>query len=135
MAARGLLVMLLFLVVSPQTQPPMQSRFPIHVESLAYPPIGIQSRTESDVVLIAEVSPEGGVICCPTFMSGKLILAQAAIDNLRTWRFQTGTKSYVTVTYHFKLEGDPVSRSEPGICKFDLPDSVSIVAHPIKPDH
>jgi outer membrane biosynthesis protein TonB len=78
MPARGLLIALLLLTLSPQTQP----RFPIHVESLIYPPVARQARITGDVVLIAQIGSDGSV-SIPILRSGHPILLRAAEDNLK----------------------------------------------------
>jgi hypothetical protein len=57
MHARGLLIALLFLTASPQTQP----RMPIHVVSLTYPQLARMARIAGDVVLIAQIGSNGSV--------------------------------------------------------------------------
>jgi TonB family protein len=129
MPARSLLIALLLLTVSPQAQP----RFPIHVESLTYPPLAHQARIVGDVILSAEVDSHGHVNGWPWVLSGSQQLTQAAIENLRAWRFQPGPKSVVTITYHFRVDGEPVEATLPTKCEFDLPDSVKIMTPPLKP--
>jgi TonB family protein len=123
MPARGLLIALLLLTVSPQTQ----LRFPIHVVSLIYPPLARQARITGDVVLIAQIGTDGSV-SIPIRKSGHPLLLQAAEDNLKTWKFQSGESHEMEVTYHFKLSeqssGNPQTE-----CSFDLPDSVTIFSH------
>jgi TonB family protein len=128
MAMRGLLVALLLLTVSPQSQP----RLPAHVESLQYPTLARQARIAGDVTLTGQVDLDGR----PGFLAltaGPLLvsplLEQAAIDNIRTWRFEPGPRSELKVTYHFALEGDE-SHDSQSVTRFDFPDSVTIVVHP-----
>jgi hypothetical protein len=128
MPARGLLIALLLLTVAPQTQP----RLPIHVESLVYPTTAYQARITGDDVMMALIDSEGHV-SVPVLPSGHPVLVRAAEGNIRTWRFQAGPESSeVTVTYHFRLDGDPKYDYPSSICKFDLPDSVTIVTPPPK---
>jgi len=85
MDARGLLIALLFLTVSPQTQP----RLPIHIESLNYPPLARQARIQGDAVLIAHIGTDGSV-SIPVRKSGHPLLLQASEDNIKKWKFQSG---------------------------------------------
>ncbi len=124
MPARALLMALLFLTVSPQTQP----RLPIHVESLAYPPRARQARIQGNVVLVAHISPDGSV-SIPIRKSGHPLFLQAAEDNLKKWKFQSGENQGMEITYHFVLR-DPPSHSTQTECKFDLPDSVTVSTDP-----
>ena len=128
MSARGLLIALLALTVSPQTQP----RLPIHVVSLIYPPVARQARIAGDVVLIAQIGSDGSV-SIPIRKSGHPLLLQAAEDNLKTWKFQSGEDQEMEITYHFKLRVQP-SGSAQTESAFDLPDSVTITsdAPPVK---
>src|ERR1700676_5530636 len=97
MPARGLLLALLLLTASPQIQP----RLPIHVLSLTYPPVARQARITGDVVLIAHIGSDGSV-SIPIRKSGHPLLLQAAEDNLKAWKFQTGESQEMEITYHFK---------------------------------
>jgi TonB family protein len=121
MPARGLLVALLFLTVSSQTQP----RMPIHVLSLSYPPAARQARIQGDAVLIAHIGSDGSV-SIPIRKSGHPMLIRAAEGNLKKWKFQSGEEQEMEITYHFKL-GEPSSSTE---CVFDLPNSVTITSPP-----
>src|SRR5579862_4485618 len=122
MPVRGLLIALLLLTLSPQAPP----RIPIHVESLVYPVLSYKARITGDVVIAARIDPEGRVQV-PVRPSGHPMLVQAAEANITTWRFQPGPPSDLTVTYHFRLEGDPKVNYPSTVCKFDLPDSVTVV--------
>jgi TonB family protein len=127
MYARMLLTVLLFLTMSPQTQP----QVPIHVESLVYPKLAYQARVIGDVVVLAQIDSEGRVQV-PFRPPGHPLLVQAAEENIKTWRFQTGSGSQLKVTYHFKLEGEPAYDYPSSVCKFDLPNSVTVVTPPPK---
>jgi TonB family protein len=122
MPVRGLLIALLLLTVSPQTQP----RFPIHVESLIYPPLARNARIQGDVVLVAYIGADGSV-SIPIRKSGHPLLLQVAEDNLKKWKFQPGESQEMEITYHFKLR-EPPSYDPPTECAFDLPDSVTVSA-------
>ncbi|SRR5258708_11842201 len=128
MPARGLLIALLLLTQAPQSQ----RRFPIHVVSLNYPPVARQARITGDVVLVAQIGSDGRV-SIPVRRSGHPILLQAAEDNSKKWKFQSGEDQEMEITYHFKL-GEPSSDSAQTECIFDLPDSVtaSSNAPPVK---
>jgi TonB family protein len=120
MPARGLFVALLLLAISPQTQ----RRLPVHVESLFYPPVARQARISGDVVLLAQVTSDGRV-SIPIRKSGHPILMQAAEDNLKKWKFQTGQDQAMEITYHFKIR-ETSAHSPFTECVFDFPDSVTV---------
>jgi TonB family protein len=119
-----LLLALLLLTVSPQTQP----RLPIHVESLIYPQLARQARITGDAVLVAHIGSDG-TVSIPIRKSGHPLLLQVAEDNLKKWRFQRGQDQEMEITYHFKLK-EWSSDSAQTECIFDLPDSVTISSHP-----
>jgi TonB family protein len=125
MPARGLLIALLVLTVSPEAQP----RFPIHVESMIYPPLARQARIQGDVVLVAQIGADGRVPS-PIGRSGHPLLVQAAQDNLKALKFQGGEYQEMEITYHFKVEGQPSHGYALTKCAFDLPNSVTVVAPP-----
>ena len=125
MPARGLLIALLLLTVSPQTQP----RLPIHVVSLIYPRVARQAHMVGDAVLIAQIGSDGSV-SIPIRKSGHPFLLQAAEDNLKKWKFQSGEEQEMEITYYFKI-GEHSSSPE---CVFDLPNSVTITSPPPRVD-
>jgi hypothetical protein len=122
MPARGLLIALILLTVSPQTQP----RMPIHVESLVYPTLYYKAHIIGDVVMMAFIDPEGHV-SVPVLPSGHPLFVQAAEENLKKWRFQSGPQSELKITYHFRLEGESKYDYPSTVCKFDFPNSVTVV--------
>jgi Gram-negative bacterial TonB protein C-terminal len=122
MPARALLIALLFLTVSPQTQP----RLPIHVESLVYPSLARFARIQGDAILVAHIGSDGSV-SIPVLKSGHPLLIHVAEDNLKKWKFQTGEEQEMEITYHFKLK-EPASYSPITDCQFDLPNSVTVTS-------
>ena len=124
MPIRGLLIAVLLLTVSPQTPP----RLPIHIESLVYPSLARYAQIQGDVVLVAQIGSDGRV-SAPIGKSGHPVLIQAAQDNLKTWKFQSGPYQETEITYHFKLI-EPSSDHTQTECAFDLPDSVTVSSPP-----
>jgi TonB family protein len=129
MPARGLLLALLFLTVSPQ----VQTRFPVHVESPIYPPLAVAARIVGDVLLAARIDSDGGVTLSYV-VSGHPLLVQAALDNLKKWKFQPGESQEMEITYHFKVNGTPGNYPQ-SECTFDLPNSVTISSRPFPIDN
>ena len=125
MIKRSLLVGLLFLAAAPQPE----LRSPVHVESLRYPALARQARIGSDVTILGDIDSDGRVSGWPILLTGHPLLAQTAIENLRTWRFQPGPKGQVKITYHFVIEGEESDYSQ-DVTKFDFPDSVTVSVHP-----
>ena len=101
MPARGLLIALLLLTISPQTQP----RMPIHIESLIYPQLARMARIQGDAVLIAHIGFDGSV-SVPILKSGHPFLLRAAEDNLKKWKFQAGESQEMEITYHFQVSDE-----------------------------
>ena len=122
MPARGLLIALLFLTVSPQNEP----RMPIHVESLSYPPLARMARISGNIVATVWIDPEGRV-SIPVLPNGHPLLVHAVEENIKTWRFRSGPGSELKVSYHFRIKSESKLNPLPTICKFDLPDSVAVV--------
>jgi hypothetical protein len=123
MPARALLIALLFLSLSPQTPP----RFPIHVESLDYPPLAIRAHIQGTVVFGARIAADG-TVSIPLIKSGHPLFVHVAEENLKTWKFQSGEDQAMEITYQFKLR-DSNKRSGTQ-CQFDLPTSVTVTADP-----
>jgi hypothetical protein len=88
------------------------------------------ARISGDIVMNALIDFEGHV-SVPVLPPGHPLLVRAAEENIRTWRFQSGTASNFTVTYRFRIDGEP-TYDPSGVCKFDFPDSVTVVTPPPK---
>ena len=126
MLARGALIALLLLSVSPQ----QEQRFPVHVESLEYPALGRSAHMQGDVTLAAWPDADGRVTGEPQVLSGNPVFAKVAARNLRNWRFQAGEPGEVKVSYHFRMDGEGMRGKAPTTCQFDLPDSVTVITRP-----
>jgi TonB family protein len=89
-------------------QSPAQSWLPIRVESLEYPSLGVQSRTQGEVIVDCEIS-EQGIVSEAHIISGHNLFQKAVLMNVRKWRFarrELGKKSSsIRLTYEFRIEG------------------------------
>lgn len=117
------------LVFFPQSKP----RSVLHVESLEYPSAAHGAQIQGDVILHAQVEPDGHVLAA-ILASGTLVLAEDAINNLRTWKFEPSDKEeYIEVVYHFVLV-EPKVFNPRTTCKFDLPNSVTVISNRYLPE-
>jgi TonB family protein len=110
-------------------QEPSSEACVMHVEALHYPALARQTRVAGEVKISAMVGETGNVIL-PSASSGHPLLSEAALTNIRKWKFQPTPHSFtIEVTYEFVLMGpDEVSPNEQ--VSFDLPHHVLIVASP-----
>jgi hypothetical protein len=74
-----------------------------------------------------QVTTDGHSVSEVKIISGPSILARAAEDNVRTWKFADHPPTTLTVTYVYTNEGDykkdPVTKCE---AKMDLPTQVTV---------
>jgi TonB family protein len=101
----------------------------MHVESLHYPALARQTRTQGEVKVSAMVDKTGSVIL-PIASEGHALLRQAVLDNVRKWKFQPPSSSFtieITYTFMIKEQSEPYSN---GKVLFDLPHHVQIEASP-----
>jgi TonB family protein len=130
MPVRAVLMALILLTASPHAAPQQQSksqlhtRYPIHVESLIYPPTARKAHVAGDVQVAIRIDSEGRVDI-PVRGTGHPLLRQASEENVKSWRFQPGAPEEMTITYHFKLESSQTD-DFPTICSFDFPNSVTV---------
>jgi TonB family protein len=124
-----LAILLTCLALSPQHKP----RLAMHVESLEYPNLPLGARIQGDVTIHAAVEADGQVRTA-LVRSGALLLGDPAISNVTKWKFEPGEKEYIDVIYHFVLT-EPGAHNPHTICKFDLPNSVTVIANLPVPDH
>jgi TonB family protein len=100
---------------------------------MAYPSLPLGARIQGDVTIHSAVEADGQVRTA-LVRSGSTLLGAAAIDNVTKWKFESGEKEYIDVTYHFVLT-EPEVWEPKTICKFDLPNSVTVTANLTRPDH
>ena len=77
-----------------------------HYEAAHYPPLALQTQISSAVklhVVVGWAGAENGV----TALSGHPLLVQAAMDNMRKWKFEplAGSTAEFDITYDFVLRG------------------------------
>lgn len=77
---------------------------------------------------VAQVDSQGHVIGAPKATTGPRRLRRTTEENMKTWRFQPGAQGSVRVTYHYTILGGSIHGYVWTQYKFDLPDSVTVVA-------
>jgi TonB family protein len=128
MNSKVLAIVLASLIFFPQHR----ARSVLHVESFEYPSGALGAQIQGDVTLHAQVEADGHVPWA-LLASGNLLLGDDAINNLRAWKFEPGDKEIVEVTYHFVLT-EPKVFDPRTICKFDLPNTVTVISNPHLPE-
>jgi Gram-negative bacterial TonB protein C-terminal len=105
---------------------------PTRISSLQYPVLGLQAQLQGNVVLkIRVVAP--GTVSSVEVVSGNPVLAGAARDNIKTWKFgrvcNSGGNSNEPATmefnYEFQLEGI-VESSPKTDFEFEYPNRVKV---------
>lgn len=105
------------------------------LESLEYPLLAAQSRSEARVVLRCEIEDgavkSAEVISPVSKMPGIQLLVQAAIENVKKWRFRASLDpeaepSPLTIIYDFRLAGQCEGPCKTTV-KVDLPDLVTVI--------
>ena len=108
---------------------PQQATLPVFVDAdmPLYFPLARQANIQGKVEVAIQVDESGKVVAA-TRLSGHPLLAQAAIDNAKTWRFAP-RRGAGTLLYEFKIEGK-VDTENPyykyGKVIFRPPNSVEI---------
>jgi len=92
-----------------------------------YPTRARQVGLEGDVLV--EVTVEGGRVSEASVASGDRLLAEAAVANIRTWRFDRGLKARFNATFSYRLIAPPSGISEARVIT-DLPRRVTVIASP-----
>lgn len=60
-------------------------------------------------------------------------LSKPSLANVRTWRFQSESRTLFVVRYIYRIEGDPTRLPENPRIELDLPRVVTVIARPFKP--
>lgn len=97
-----------------------------HAELPQYPPRAQRVGLVGDVVV--ELTIEGGRIVTVTAVSGDRLLAEAAVENVRTWRFNPQAQARLTTVFSFELERRSPGQSEGTRVVADLPRKVTVFA-------
>jgi TonB family protein len=97
----------------------------------SYPALARQTRTQGRVEVEIETDSDGRVVSQVARIGNKL-LAQSALENIKTWRFGPWV-SKRTIVYEFRIEatadlGEHYYRY--GKVVFDLPSSVEVIVPP-----
>jgi hypothetical protein len=93
-----------------------------------YPPIGRAASLQGVVLL--EVTTEGDKADSIKILRGPKLLADAAISNLRSWRFVGKPPETFQVTYHYRLS--TACKGNPAV-NLNLPSEVSVCSQPRPP--
>lgn len=102
--------------------------------AIKYPPLAKQAQIESDIKVALRLSSKGEVLEA-TVLSGHPILKQAALDNVRLWRFACldcnwGEPFEHVMIYRFRIENPS---SDCGNCwhvNYEFPDRVTFFQTP-----
>jgi outer membrane biosynthesis protein TonB len=90
-----------------------------HAE-IKYAPLALQARIQGQVRL--QVITDGHVATNVTIKAGHPLLAQAAVENVRTWKFVEHDPGTFDVTFNFHfLEDDVTFLREPGVVEVVAP--------------
>jgi TonB family protein len=110
---------------------------PVAFESLAYPPLATQAQI-SGTVRLTVVLNQAGHVSAVHVLEGNSVLARAAEENVRSWRFkyscETGSGSTdgsrtLIFTYVFKLEGKGETRPRTRV-RYDSPYRLTVTSEP-----
>ena len=95
----------------------------------AYPPLALQARIEGIVKLTFTLPANGGEPSNVEFVSGHPMLRTAAMENVKTWRFENRyavERKYAT-TFKYRLSGVEVSSPTRAKVTFDSSREVDVV--------
>lgn len=99
-------------------------------ESLAYPRLAVQAQISGSVKLEVILDSVGSIETVRA-LSGHPILARAALENIRTWRFSrcTGPDGELTVSFEYKFELQRANDPRPvPILQYEHPYKVKVTA-------
>lgn len=102
--------------------------YPVRVESVPYPILALQSRTQGEVVINCRISRDGSVLTAE-IISGPHIFSQAVLDNARRWKFRSvqGQGGSVSLVYSFTIEGTTVGIPRSSFV-YEHPNRVTVIS-------
>jgi TonB family protein len=71
-------------------------------EEMKYPPLANTARIQGEVMLHADLDDDGKVVSV-SVVAGHPMLVEAAISNIKKWRFKPNPEKQVTMVYSFRL--------------------------------
>ena len=74
----------------------------VHVEKLTYPAVAAAARIEGLVVIRVSLDDQGNVVKAVA-LSGKVLLTDRSLANVKSWKFQPNARNMAVVVYHFTL--------------------------------
>jgi TonB family protein len=120
-------------LVLPAAKPPGEAPIPLKMASLEYPRLPAAARITGTVVLRVGVDNEGAVSQVHT-LSGPSILAYAALDNIKLWRFlpaptdMAKTEREFELRYVFELKGEGDNAHWSSEMTYEYPDTVTVTS-------
>ena len=106
--------------------------FPKAAIAPKYPPLAALARVSGDVVIRAEIDASGRVIKAE-LISGHPLLAKAALDSARRWRFESAPTPDRTTEVEFKFVMLPEQTDSDLETIFFPPDKVEVRYTPARP--
>ncbi len=103
----------------------------VHYESLRYPHLAWQTRSEGLVVIRAKLDKEGNVVDAAA-ISGNPILIPDSLENIRKWRFQPNKQGAVVLIYNFRVLLADCAETNQQFFTLQYPNFVTVSACGIK---
>jgi TonB family protein len=98
-----------------------------HFDNPKYPQLARVARVFGTVEV--EVTVKGGTVVNTEVKSGPKLLAQATMDNIKSWRFQPDVNTIFTTKFKYQIETKRPLQTDPQI-ELQLPYSVTITTVP-----
>lgn len=122
----GLLSVLLLSVTCITAQAPSVLPPVIHHDEPVYPPLAITAHVSGDVSV--RITTDGESVTDAVAESGPGLLQKAAVDNVRTWKFEAHTPGTFHVIFRYKI----ISGAETSF--LEVPGVVQISIEPPEPE-
>jgi outer membrane biosynthesis protein TonB len=103
-----------------------------HAEVPLYPDLARAARLSGEVHIRVEVK-NGAVVREEVESLAHPIFVNAAIENVKTWRFRVNASGLLKVTYVYQLDKEESDLPENPRVEMELPVRVKITARPTKP--
>ena len=110
---------------TPQDQNIVNQPFPIEMRLPGYPKIARTLGAEGSVLV--EIYVSEGAVTATRVQYGDPLLAEAVIDNVTTWRFESNLNTVLNVEFEFRLERRSSSRGTNPRYEMELPSFVRVI--------
>jgi hypothetical protein len=131
---KTVLLFLCLVVIGDQRMPAQKAHvYPLvlRLDAPVYPPLARVARVQGRVQ--ATFTVKGGAVLDVEAKSGRPLLVDATIKNIKSWCFSPDAEGTFTTTFEYRIKGRAAWTGENPVLEMQLPGLVRITVTPLPP--